>query len=78
MIREKTVEELIDSFKANKGRFCFFIGAGTSRAADIPLASELIEQWQRQKYEFEMRQSKRRKAFDKWIAKQGEFEGRIP
>ena len=49
----KSIEELIQFMERNKGHFAFLIGAGTSKAADIPTSKELIEEWQKEKYKRE-------------------------
>lgn len=56
---EKTVDDLVRSLKQNPGRYAFLIGAGTSKAAGIPTAKELIERWKEEIYEFENGDSER-------------------
>ena len=66
-IEEKTVNELVRSVKQNKGHYAFLIGAGTSRAAGIPTAKELIAGWKKERYEIEHGDSEDKPEFDDWV-----------
>ncbi|WP_161625167.1 SIR2 family protein [Halosimplex carlsbadense] len=43
-------DRVVRSVTRNRGKYAFLIGAGTSKSADIPLASEFIERWQNKLY----------------------------
>jgi len=66
---KKSVDELVDYVKNCKGHFAFLIGAGTSREAGIPTAKELIEEWQKKKYDSEGGNPENINDFQKWIKK---------
>ncbi|KAA0010166.1 MAG: tetratricopeptide repeat protein [Thermoplasmata archaeon] len=65
----KSIEELIQFMERNKGHFAFLIGAGTSKAADIPTSKELIEEWQKEKYKREGGNLRNKRKFKEWIKK---------
>jgi len=65
----KSIDELINSMKNNKGHFAFLIGAGTSKAADIPTSEELLKEWQKERYKMEGGNLKSSKKFKDWIEK---------
>jgi tetratricopeptide (TPR) repeat protein len=50
-IRERTVDDLIQSFDNCNGDYAFLIGAGMSKRAGIDTAYDLIEKWRDERYE---------------------------
>ena len=68
MIIEKDADDLVRAIKAGKSRFAFFIGAGASKDAGIPLSSTLIEQWRREQYEFQPIDSSIVEPFEDWVS----------
>lgn len=66
-IVERDVQDLVRCLNMDEGHFAFLIGAGTSKAAGISTANDLIEQWQREEYHGSDDEPENYAEFQEWV-----------
>ncbi len=66
----KSKEVMLKIHEARPNRFMFFLGAGASKSSGAPLASEMVEDFQRRRYEIEEASDV---AYEEWLLKQDWF-----